>query len=140
MPERYTDEMRAYENAMQKRLETAWQCQMYRLAEYDHCDWRAERDGQTVAWVEYKKRSSSSTAFDTVYLNKTKKYDYLMSLSYSHPALFVIEWADGVVKWIDIRQVDASATVIAGDLRYGGSRGGDLEPMILLPISEMNHL
>ena len=137
MAERYTAEMRAHEDAMQRRLETAWSCQLFRLGQFDHCDWRAERNGQTVAWVEYKKRSSSSTAFNNVYLNKNKKFDYLLKLSHSHPALFVVEWADGVVKWVDIRDVDSSQIVQAGDLRFAGARSGDIEPMILLPINKM---
>jgi hypothetical protein len=63
-----------------------------------------------------------------------------MALSQVAPAFFVVKWADGVIKYIDITKVDATTTHLMGEYNRWGEGRHDLEECIRVPIANMTPL
>lgn len=137
---RATAEDFANEDAAQALIEQAWNCQLHHLPALFHVDWYAERGDKLVAWVEFKQRKLPSTQMLYVILNVNKKYKHLMALSQVAPAFFVVKWADGVIKYIDIKKVDATTTHMMGEYNRWGDGRHDLEECIRVPIADMTLL
>lgn len=121
-------------------IEQAWQCKLTHLPHLFHVDWFAERKDKLVAFIEFKQRTYAASEKPYVHLNTAKKYRYLSGLSYIAPALFVVRFADGVTKWVNVADIDDSARVTAGEYNRWGPGKHDLEEMILIPLEEMNDL
>jgi hypothetical protein len=125
------------EKTLKQFLEAKWSCTLHELPHLYHVDFYAERDNKLVAWVEVKQRSTTSYKYPTVFLNKDKKYKYLRGLSFSEPALFVVRWADGVTKYIDVANVQEDWLSYGGENNRWGPGENDYEAVYEIPINEM---
>jgi hypothetical protein len=137
---RFTPEALANENAIKADLEKAWKCTLYHLPMYYHVDFFAERDNKLVAWVEVKQRNCSSTQYSTVFMNVDRKFRHLISHSETAPAFFVVRWADGVTKFIDVCDVKPEWLGEGGENDRWGPGEHDVEAVFLIPIDEMRVL
>ena len=121
-------------------MESAWNCKLHHFPHLFAVDWYAERDDKIKAFVEFKQRSFKSTERKIVHLNTAKKFWALSRFSYIAPAFFVVRFADGVVKFIDVSKVDDQKREIAGEYNRWGPGKHDLEEMICVPIADMIEL
>ena len=128
------------ELTLKKLLEDKWHCTLNELPHLYHVDFYAERDDKLVAWIEVKQRSINSYQYSTVFLNKDKKYRYLVGLSFSEPAFFVVRWADGVTKFIDVSKVRDEWLSYGGENNRWESGANDYEPVYKIPIEEMDEV
>ena len=125
---------------LQADIEKAWDCKLHHLPHLYHVDFYAERDDNLVAWVEVKQRSCSSTKYRTVFMNTGKKFRHLNALSNTAPAMFVVRWADGVTKYIDVTDVHPDWLGIGGENNRWGQGEHDHEAVFEIPISLMKPL
>jgi len=137
---RATSEDLANENSVKADLERAWNCTLHHLPHLYHVDFFAERDNDLVAWVEVKQRTCRSTDYDTVFLNQSKKWNHLHALSGSAPAFFVVRWADGVTRYLDISRVRLAWLSYGGENDRWGEGQHDHEAVFEVPIREMKVL
>lgn len=130
----------ANEDAVAVEIQEKWQCKLTHLPHLFHVDWMAERNDKLVAFIEFKQRTYKASDKPFVHLNTAKKYKYLSMLSYTAPAFFVVRFADGVTKYINVNHIDDSKRVIAGEYNRWGPGKHDLEEMIVIPLSQMTDL
>tara|TARA_B110000977_G_scaffold190743_1_gene261914 strand:- start:460 stop:894 length:435 start_codon:yes stop_codon:yes gene_type:complete len=130
----------ANENRMKADLEQAWNCTLHHLPHLYHVDFFAERDDDLVAWVEVKQRSCVSDQYRTVFMNVGKKFEHLVALSVVAPAFFVVRWADGVTRFIDVADVDSGWVGVGGEHDRWGAGRHDLEPVFEIPVERMRVL
>ena len=128
------------EKSLKEFLEAKWLCTLHELPHLYHVDFYAERDNKLVAWVEVKQRSTNSDQYPTVFLNRDKKYKYLLGLSFAEPALFVVRWADGVTKFIDVAKVRDEWLSYGGENNRWGPGENDYEAVYEIPIHEMEEV
>ena len=93
-----------------------------------------------VAWVEVKQRSCASDQYRTVFMNVGKKFEHLVALSVVAPAFFVVRWADGVTRFIDVADVDSGWIGVGGEHDRWGAGRHDLEPVFEIPVERMRVL
>jgi len=136
-----TEQDRRNEDRIQAVLEAAWNIKLHRYeARYEMIDWYGVRDGRVVVHVELKSRSHPAGRYPTVYLNFRKWNALMMSYIYTAvPSLFVVRFADGEVRWIDIREVNPQPLEVGGCNRLVKSKT-DREPVIQVPVAEMHRL
>jgi hypothetical protein len=124
-------------------IEQAWDCQLHHLPHLFSVDWYAERNDKLMAWIEFKQRKLTKSEGDSVWLNVAKKYKTLKALSETAPAIFVVRFDSGEIKYINLADIDSSKRVIGGEknrIWADGSVKDDFEEMILIPISKMKTL
>lgn len=126
-----------HESEVQPILERAWDCTLTHLPQFFHIDWFAEREGHLIAWVEFKQRNVSSTQYETVFLNVDRKYRTMAALSMVAPAFFVVRWSDGVIRYINVADVDDARVTFSGERDRWGIGRHDFENLIEIPIAEM---
>lgn len=127
----------ANESEIQRYLEERWNCVLHPLPHLYHVDFFAERDNQLVAWVEVKRRSNASTTYPTVFLNRDKKFIHLKGLSFAQPAFFVVRWADGVTRFIEVNKVRDEWLGFGGERDRWGVGRDDFEAVFEIPVDEM---
>ena len=93
-----------------------------------------------VAWVEVKQRNCTSTQYPTVFMNVDRKFRHLISHSETAPAFFVVRWADGVTRFIDVCDVKPEWLGEGGENNRWGPGEHDTEAVFLIPIQEMRAL
>ena len=130
----------ANENAIKQDLERAWRCTLHHLPHLYHVDFYAERDDKLLAWVEVKQRSCTSTKYPTVFLNRDKKYKHLIAHAHTALAFFVVRWADGVTRYMNVFDVRQEWLGVGGEHNRWGDGGHDLESVFEIPIDEMKVL
>ena len=130
----------ANENTIKTHLEKAWNCTLHHLPHLYHVDFYAERDDKLLAWVEVKQRSCASTKYPTVFMNRDKKYKHLMAHAHTANAFFVVRWADGVTRFINVFDVRQEWLAVGGELHRWGEGEHDLESVFEIPIDEMKVL
>ena len=128
------------EAAVASEIQDKWDCKLTHLPHLFHVDWMAERKNKLVAFVEFKQRTYAASNRPYVHLNTAKKYRYLSMLSYVAPAFFVVRFADGVTKFINVKDIDDSKREISGEYNRWGPGKHDLEEMIIIPLRDMNDL
>ena len=85
----------ARQEAVAKRLEALWNCQMVKTAELSKIDYVATREGQMIGLVEVKGRLIPSTMYQQTTLDSAKLgWMRLAADMYGVPALVVIQWTD----------------------------------------------
>ena len=137
---RATPEDLANENQLKHDLETAWDCTLHHLPHLYHVDFFAQREDNLVAWVEVKQRSCTSTQYETVFMNKGKKFAHLRALSVTAPALFVVRWSDGVTRFINVADVEEGWLGFGGEANRWGAGEHDFEQVFEIPIGRMEQL
>jgi hypothetical protein len=137
---RATSEDLAKENQLKRDLEQAWECTLHHLPHLYHVDFFAERSDDLVAWVEVKHRSCTSDQYPTVFRNEGKKFKHLQALSLTAPALFVVRWADGVTRFIDVAEVVPEWLSVGGERDRWGPGEHDFERVFEIPIGAMKLL
>ena len=130
----------ANEIQLQADIEKAWDCKLHHLPHLYHVDFFAERNDDLVAWIEVKQRSCSSTQYPTVFMNTGKKFRHLNALSNTAPAFFIVRWADGVTRYIDVTNVEPDWLGIGGENNRWGQGHHDFEPVFEIPIMFMKPL
>lgn len=130
----------ANEAAVAAEIEQKWNCKLTHLPHLFHVDWMVERNDKLVGFIEFKQRTYKAAEKPYVHLNTAKKYRYLSALSYTAPALFVVRFADGVTKWINVSEIDDNNRTVSGEYDRWGPGKHDLEEMIVLKLEDMNDL
>jgi len=121
-------------------LAQGWDCEIKPFGRLCPVDFYAIRDGRLVAVIESKSRTHNSNAFPTVFLNVRKWLALsLASVGLGVPAIFVVDFADGVRKWININGIDVGKVSIAG-CRQTVKSHTDIEPVIEVPVAKMHQL
>ena len=138
--DRNTPEYMAREELLRADLEKAWNCKLHHLPMFYHVDFFAERDHALVAWVEVKQRNCTSTQYPTVFMNVDRKFRHLIAHSETAPAFFVVRWADGVTRFIDVCDVKPEWLGEGGENDRWGPGEHDMEAVFLIPIDEMRVL
>jgi hypothetical protein len=128
------------EVSAQQVIEQKWNCRLHHLPHLFHVDWFAERGDNLVAWIEFKQRTCTSTQFETVFLNVDRKYKTLSALSVVAPSFFVVAWADGVMRYVNISDIDVSRVTVSGERNRWGEGRHDFENLIQIPIKDMRLL
>jgi len=127
------------EDAVARRLEKAWNIELYRFAPLATLDWWASKQGRLVALVELKRRSHEHGHYPTVFLSVRKWLALLLGATgLGVSPIFVVEWTD-CVGWIDVRTVDASKVEIGGCHRKTKARS-NIEPLITVPVSTFSEI
>lgn len=121
-------------------IEEKWNCKLTHLPHLFHVDWMAERNDKLVGFIEFKQRTYKASEKPYVHLNTAKKYRHLSMLSYTAPAFFVVRFADGVTKWVNVNDIDDSHRTVSGEYNRWGEGKHDLEEMIIIPLRDMNDL
>lgn len=120
-------------------IEGAWRVELRKFAPLSPVDFYAVRDGRVAGVVEFKRRSHSSDAYPTVFLNVRKWLALMMAANgLGVGAAFVVAFTDGT-RWIDLKDVDARRVRMGGCSRVVKSQS-DIEPVIEVPVSEMRAL
>ena len=122
------------------RLESAWECTIHPYPQLHQVDWYAERHDRLTAHLELKSRHHDLGTYPSVWLNM-RKYVNLLTLwiATGVPSLFVVQWADDEVRWIDVAHIDATAVERRGTTHRVKS-SSDQEPVIHVPIDQMRGL
>jgi hypothetical protein len=127
----------AAEDALARRCERAWTCELVRFGRLAPVDFYAMKSGRIAGLVEMKIRKHAITDYPSVFLSLRKWLALsLAEFSLDVPALFVVQFRDGA-RWVNVRNAH-------GPLYRTRSRGrewrSDSEPVILVPISAMRPL
>jgi hypothetical protein len=129
----------AAEREIAASLEAKWSCQLHKLAALSPVDYYAVRDGRIKSVIEIKDRAITSTQYETVFLSVRKWLSLLLaSTGLNVPALYVVRFLDGI-RWVNVSAVSAANIQIGGEKNYG-TRSGRHEPIILVPIKQMEAL
>ena len=130
---------RGAEELVKRTVEAAWGCVLHKYADFDAVDFWAEASDKTAAFIEVKSRSVKSTTYPTVFLNMRKWSKLLdMAVCTAVPAYFFIVYQD-CIKYINVELVDARNHGIGGT-RHRVKSENDIEPVVLIPIKEMETL
>lgn len=134
-----TDEDEANEERVRLVIEAAWNCELKKFGKLCAIDFYALREGRMKALIETKFRDHESGRFETVFLN-VRKWGNLREWARAMgvPAFFVVGFTD-VTLYIDIDAVDARQFRMGGTAKIVKSHT-DIEPVILVPISDMRVL
>lgn len=85
----------ARQEAVARRLEERWNCQLVKTAEISKIDYVATRDNVMIGLVEVKGRLIPSTQYQQTTLDNTKLGWMRMAADmYGVPALVVVQWTD----------------------------------------------
>lgn len=130
---------RASEEETRRLLSEAWKCEVKSFGKLSPVDFYAVRHGQMIGVMELKTRSHASSDYQTVMLN-VRKWGSLMLYHFGLgcPALFIVRFTDAY-RWINVTQIDASKWTIGGTRQIVKSHT-DIEPVILVPIADMQEL
>lgn len=135
---RSTPESDAAERAVADRLELAWGCTFDHLERFDPIDWLISVEHNAFAFGELKCRDIDVDTYETIYL-AVHKLNALRERAKRtrRPALFIVGFRDGQIRWIDARHVDDRDLIIAGredrpDMPH------DREPIVLVPVAAMH--
>lgn len=87
----------AAERAVATDLEKLWDVTLHKLEIEDRIDFRAERSGSLVGWIEVKCRDVHRTTYPTLILSREKVIagDQLRRRT-GMPFLIVVKWNDGL--------------------------------------------
>ena len=130
---------REAEDMVKRSVEAAWGCKLHKYADFDPVDFWAEASDKTAAFIDVKSRSVKSTTYPTVFLNMRKWSKLLdMAVCTAVPAYFFIVYQD-CIKYINVELVDARNHGIGGT-RHRVKSENDIEPVVLIPIKEMETL
>jgi hypothetical protein len=122
-----------------KTLEQKWKCEIHKFSPLSPIDFYAVRDGRVKCLIELKARNILSTAYETIFLSVRKWLSLMLSATgLGVPAIFCVQFQDAT-KWVNVSTVDASKIQISGCKNYG-TRSGKQEPLILVPIKQMEAL
>jgi len=103
-------------------------------------DWYAERYDRMVGLLERKSPREPMGAHKNVLLNVRKWLALTMGATgLGVPAIFVVRWNDGNVRWLPLSRIDASKHRIGGCKRIVKS-AADIEPVIEVPVDSMRVL
>ena len=103
-------------------------------------DWYAVRYDRMVGLLELKSPREEMGAHKNVLLNLRKWLALsLGSVGFGVPAIFVVRWNDGNVRWLPLRRIDASRHRIGGCKRIVHSPH-NIEPVIEVPVDSMRAL
>lgn len=128
------------EAAMAARLERAWRCSILPFGKLCQIDFYASRHGRLVGVIELKNRTHSISEFSTVFLNVRKWLALTMaSIGLNVPALFVVSFSCGAVKWINVSDIVIGSIPVRGCYRHIKSHS-DIEPVIEVPIAALHDL
>ena len=111
-------------------LRSKWEIDIHKLSPILYgLDWVFSRDGEVVAFAEFKKRGKS---YPTYLLSASKVIRMLRTKDeYGVPVILVLELPDGIWYWsIDRGPIDGKGKIQMG----GNSRGqnGDTEPVVFI--------
>lgn len=122
-----------------KQVEVAFECQARNYGTLDPVDWFLLRNGRTFAYAEFKGRKNPSTQYPTVFFSLAKYHSIFLKAIAGFQGWFVVKWSDGIVKFLDIMDVDPRDNSLGGrPLRDGATN--DMEPIIYVPIRDMSFL
>lgn len=134
-----TDADRGNEADAIARLEAAWQCSVKRFGHMAPIDFFCEQHGRLVAVAELKSRMHAAGTYPDVFLNLRKWLALqLASIGLNVPALFIVRFTDRML-YVPISDLHAPDVTIGGTRRIVKSRS-DIEPVVLVPISEMREV
>ena len=118
-------------------IEDGWACKLHDLPHLFYVDWYAEREDKLIAWIEFKQYRQKSFDREHVWMNVNRKYKTLSGLSSVAPAFYFVRFDDGVLKYINVKNVGQYEIIEAGEYNRWGPGKHDLEPVYNIPIAEM---
>ena len=134
-----TPEDTANEEALRKRIEQVWNCELRHFGKLCAIDFYALRHNRMVGLVEVKSRDHEMDAYPTAFLNVRKWLALTLGqVGLGVPATFVVGWHDQA-RFIRITDVDTSDIRIAGAARLVKSHT-DIEPIIFVKTADMKPL
>ncbi len=114
-----------------------WNCEVCHFGQLCVIDWYARRAGRMIGILELKNSTKPSTQYQCAWLNVRKWLALTMgSIGLGVPALFVVRWSDGMVRWQFVKDIDATHHRMGGT-KYRVKSDSDIEPVIEVPIYEM---
>lgn len=130
------------EKRVQPLLEVQWGASLHKMPVSYRLDWIATRNGVATAVIEYKRRFVEREQYQTIFLSLGKwnaGMDFVLKNNLTF--VFVAEWNNGIGYLAISPDTDTSSFQIG----YGGRTvqtrdGGDIEPVIHLPINQFKTL
>lgn len=121
-PKYETPEEREREAEVRQACETAWSCELKKLASYEKLDYAAVRDEKPVAFVEIKCRNHKFGKFPTLMFGTTKiKQALFYSYAFGLDTLLVVRDGEGACFFTKIEPSKV-------ELRYGGRTTNTRDP------------
>jgi hypothetical protein len=128
------------EDQVAHEIERAWGMKLHRYSQFSPIDWWAERRGRVVAFIELKSRPHASTRFPTQFLNVRKWLALsLCQMGSGVESLFLVRFSDCIL-WIPALAVNPAWRLIIGGCSRIVKADNDIEPVIEVPIADMNPL
>lgn len=116
-----------------KKIEAWASCKLTKLPYKDNIDWKATRDGKTVAFIEFKKRTNRRDQYSTYMIAHKKWLNGLkMASQYGVPFLLCIQWTDGLHYLVC---QDDTPIIIASGGRTDRNDKKDIEQMVYIDTS-----
>lgn len=132
---------KAKERAAVKALALAWSCRTHHFAEYDPLDFWCERDRKMFAVGEHKYRDHLFGKYPDTWLRLTKWQ--ALEKCHTHlglTALFVVEFKDGSLYYVDIVDLGCPPCTLAVGGREDRPERGDwdkYQPMVAVPTESL---
>lgn len=117
-----------------------WHCTPRHFGRWAPIDWYLERDGKVKALAELKCRTHPSTEHATVWINVRKWLALMMaSQGMGVPSFFIAKFTDTIL-WIRVAEIDARNFIIGGCRKAVKTETDRREPLIDIPIKDMQVL
>ena len=132
-----SSEDRRNESDVARALEHRWACRLHKLPKSYRLDYLCTRRGVAVAWVEVKCRTHSSDRYDTLMLSLSKQLAAReLTQQTGLPSCLVVRFTDDI--YFAPFSRDYAITMGGRTAKTRDTR--DLEPVIQIPIKEMERL
>lgn len=124
---------RQAEKVAAKKIEAWANCELTKMPYKDHIDWKATRNGELVALIEFKQRTNKRQQYAT-YMVAHKKWlnGLAMASKYGVPFLLCIQWTDGLHYLVC---KDDTPVIVASGGRTDRNDKRDIEQMVYIDTS-----
>lgn len=135
-----TAEDRRAQQAVADALAPVWRCQIEHFPELNPIDWYAARFKRMTGLLELKVRHNPTTRYPTVFLSVAKWFALTHgAMGFNIPSAFVVQFTDDL-RWIPIDEVDPTLHTIAGTAGLRADGRSDHEPVIEVPVKDMQSI
>jgi|TARA_R110000803_G_scaffold82942_5_gene149127 hypothetical protein len=123
----------ARENELADLISMRWNCKLHKLPLQYHLDFAAERDGEIVAFMEFKCRTFEMDKFPTFMISMSKMMTARLLFGVSGKDTYlIVKWTDKIAR-CDI--IHCKYDVAMGGRRDRGD-WQDVDPCCYIPLSE----
>lgn len=121
------------EKKMSDKLAKLWHVKIKKLPKNYHIDGAIQKDGETIGYVEFRRRYMNSDKFKTVYLSLKKWLGLSEVNKESHKPTFWVTQMDDKMLYTRADGRELMHTV-------DGNHKAELEPVVHIPITEMKEV